>query len=212
MSAERTPRGRHVGTDAVPASSAARGDTIVHCDRGEHGAVDVTLAVRLGSHINSTLFLGCGLFCSSPIRQRRGTRLAEERGATRLDGLNLGQLEGGAAEAEGEVRGVEEDALGGLNGAELGARGAANAGLGAADGLLEGAMLLGVVAVGAEGGVPRGRGAAGVGGGEGVGEGARGRGGVRPGGVVDGGWRWRLEATAMDGGKQGAHKGWSGGQ
>jgi hypothetical protein len=103
-------------------------------------------------------------------------------GAAALNGLNLGNVEGDAAEARGELGEVEEHALGGVDGAELGARGAADA-AGGADRLLERTVLLGVVAVGAEGGVAGG--AVVAVGAEGLGERAVGGGRVRLGGVVD---------------------------
>jgi len=106
--------------------------------------------------------------------------LSKQSSATRLDGLNLAEVDGSAAEAGGELRDVKEDARGGLDGAEAGARGAADAIL-CTDGLLERAVLLSVVAVGAEGGVARRRAV------EGFGQRAAGRGRVRLGRVVDGG-------------------------
>lgn len=84
----------------------------------------------------------------------------EEGSAAGLDGLDLGQVDGLALEAGGELGAVEEDAGGGDDGAQLVAGGAADAGLRAgADGALKGAVLLGVVAVGAEGDVSGGGGA-----------------------------------------------------
>lgn len=107
--------------------------------------------------------------------------------AARLDGLDLGEVDGGPAKAGGQLGQVEEVALGGSDGAQFGAGGAADAALGA-DRLLQRAVLLGVVAVGAEGGVA-GPGVARVAvGAERLGEAAGGRGRVRLGSVVDGSW------------------------
>jgi hypothetical protein len=110
-----------------------------------------------------------------------GVNLSDEGGAARLDSLDLAEVNGGTTEASGKLGDVKEDTSGGRDGAQVGARGAANASLGA-DGLLEGAVLLGVVAVGAERGVA-GSGAAVS---EGLGERAAGGGRVRTGGVVNG--------------------------
>lgn len=122
------------------------------------------------------------------VRARRlfspSANLTKHSSAARLDGLNLGQLDGGATEAGRQVGDVEVDALWGLDGAQLGARGAANASIEAANRLLQGAVLLRVVTVGAKGRVARGRGAAAVGG-EGLGKLAGGRGRVRLGGMID---------------------------
>lgn len=93
-----------------------------------------------------------------------------------LDSLNLGLGERLATEAGGELVAVKVEALGGLDGAKSGAGRATNAGLLTADGLAKGAVLLGVLAVGAEGG-----GRTPVGG-----ERVGGRGRVRLGSVVDG--------------------------
>lgn len=109
--------------------------------------------------------------------------LAEESSAAGLDGLNLGEVDGLAAEAGGKLGNVKEDAVGGVDGTQLGAGEAADARLAGANSFLKGAVLLGVVAVGAEIGVT---GGARVGG-EALRELARGRGGVRLGGVVNGG-------------------------
>lgn len=81
---------------------------------------------------------------------RREVYSAEQGGAAGLDGLDLGEVDGGPAEAGGQVVPVEEDALGGLDGAHLVAGHHAHA-RGAAGGLAQGAVLLGVVAVAAEG-------------------------------------------------------------
>lgn len=104
-----------------------------------------------------------------------------EGGTAGLDGLNLSHVEGGAVEAGGQLGGVEVDARGRSDGTQVGTGGAANAGA-RADGLLEGTVLLCVVAVGAEGAVA---GGGGRGADEALGELAGGRGGVRLGGVVD---------------------------
>lgn len=110
--------------------------------------------------------------------------LVVDGGAAGLDSLDLGEVDGLAAEAGGELAAVEEDAARGGDGAEVGARGAAHAHL--ADGLLEGAELLGVVAVGGEGGVLGALG--GPAGAEALGEGAGGGLRVGAGSVVDVGW------------------------
>ena len=101
------------------------------------------------------------------------------KATARLNSLDLGLGERLATEAGGELVAVKVEALGGLDGAKGGAGGATNAGLLTADGLTEGTVLLGVLAVGAEGG-----GRAPVGG-----ERVGGRGRVRLGGVVDGSCR-----------------------
>lgn len=113
--------------------------------------------------------------------------LAQEGGTAGLDGLNLGEVDGLAAEAGGKLGNVKEDAAGGVDGAERRAGHAADASLAGANRLLQGAVLLGVVAVGAEAGVA-GRGAVGRGA-EALGQLARGRGRVRLGAVVDGSCR-----------------------
>lgn len=82
----------------------------------------------------------------------------EESSTPGLDSLDLGQVDGCPSEAGRELGGVEEGARGGGDGAQFRARGAANARLSETDGLLEGAVLLGMVAVGAEGGVAGGGG------------------------------------------------------
>lgn len=82
-----------------------------------------------------------------------------------------------------ELGDVEEDALRGSDSTESGTRGPANAVV-QADGVLERAMLLGVVAIRAEGGVSRASRAVSVDG-EVLRELSGGRGGVRSGGVVD---------------------------
>lgn len=98
-----------------------------------------------------------------------------------LDGLNLSHVERSAVEAGGQLGCVEIDASGRGDGAQIGTGGAANAGA-RTDRLLEGTVLLGVVAVGAEGAVAGGSGGRA---GEALGELASGRGGVRLGGVVN---------------------------
>jgi hypothetical protein len=110
--------------------------------------------------------------------------LSKQSSTARLNGLNLAEVNGGAAEAGWKLRDVKEDARGGLDGAQIGAGWATDAVL-YADGLLEGTVLLGMVAVRAERGVT-GRVAVTVGG-KGLGQRALGRGRVRLGGVVDGG-------------------------
>jgi len=109
--------------------------------------------------------------------------LADEGSTARLNGLDLSGTEGDAAEASGELRDIEESAIRSGDRAEAGTGGTTNAVLGS-EGLLEGAVLLGVVTVAAEGVVGgRGRAVAVVG--EVLGE-AAGRGGrVRLGGVID---------------------------
>lgn len=109
--------------------------------------------------------------------------LAEHGSAARLDGIDLGGSQGAALEAGGEPRGIEEDTLGSLDSAEVGTAVATNTTT-ISDGLLERAMLLGVVSVGAEGGVARGGGAVAVAG-PGLGELAKGRSGMGLGSVVD---------------------------
>lgn len=106
-----------------------------------------------------------------------GGRVSSECGsATALDGLNLLDSPGGPAEAGRELVAVEEEALGRLDGRQSGARGTANATLtGTGPGLLEGAILLGALAILGEGA------------GEVTGERLAGAGRVRPRGVVDGG-------------------------
>lgn len=145
--------------------------------------------------------------------------LAQEGGATRLDGLNLGEVDGLAAEAGGELGNVEEDAAGGVDGAEVRAGQAADASVAGADRLLERAVLLGVVAVGAEAGVAGG----GAVGGEALGELARGRGRVRLGAVVNGrcegeerevsegmkeGHGWQRDVQGTERGPMNLIKGW----
>lgn len=122
-----------------------------------------------------------------------GKRLYEGS-TTRLDSLNLGGAEGGAAEPSGELRDVKGNAAWGLDRAQAGSRGTANAAVGA-NRLLEGAVLLSVVAVGAEGRVcRRGRAVAVVS--ETLGERSAGRCRVRLGGVVDIGCEeWRVSTT-----------------
>jgi hypothetical protein len=109
--------------------------------------------------------------------------LAEEGGTARLDGLDLLELDGCPAETGGELGGVEVHAGGCGYGAQGRAGSSTDAvGFRVANALLEGTVLLGMVAVGAEGGVAGGR----VGD-EGRGELAVGGGWVRLGSVVDGG-------------------------
>lgn len=98
------------------------------------------------------------------------------KATARLNGLDLGLGERLATEAGGELVTVKVEALNRLDGAESTAGSATNAGKLRADGLAEGTVLLGVLAVGAEGGgrTPVGR------------KGVGGRGRVRLGGVVDG--------------------------
>lgn len=105
----------------------------------------------------------------------------DEGGTARVDGLDLGHVDGAALEAGRQLAAVEEDAARGGDGAEVAAGHAADTDL--ADGLLERAELLRVVAVRREGrvlGAPRGVAVA-----EALREGARGRGGVGLGRVVD---------------------------
>lgn len=109
--------------------------------------------------------------------------LAEDGSAARLDGIDLGGRQGAALEAGGELRGIEENTMGGLDSAESSTAGGTDTAV-SADGLLERAMLLDVVSVGAEGGVARGGGAVAVAG-PGLGELAKGRSGMRLGSVVD---------------------------
>lgn len=109
------------------------------------------------------------------------SRSAKEGSAAGLDSLNLSHVEGLAAETGRELGAVESDARGGNDGAELVAGRTAYTG---ADGALEGTVLLGVVAVGAEAGVLGGGGAVAKVGGKLAGR----RGWVRGGAVVNGSW------------------------
>lgn len=109
--------------------------------------------------------------------------LGEEGGAARLDGLDLGSVQGLSVEAGGELGDVKVDAVGGVDVAEGRAGTATNTRVGV-DGVLEGTVLLGGVAVGAEAGVAGGGVAVAVAG-PGLGELASGRSRVRLGGVVD---------------------------
>lgn len=77
--------------------------------------------------------------------------LTEESSTAGLDSLDLGSVEASTVEAGRELREVEGNALGSVDGAKRGSAGAAEARL------LKGTVLLGVVAVGAEGLVGRGR-------------------------------------------------------
>lgn len=83
-------------------------------------------------------------------------------------------------EASGQLRDVEEEALGGTDGAQVSTGGATNAAVGATDGLLEGAVLLSVLTVGAEVRVLGADASA-----EALGESAGGRGGMRVRSVVN---------------------------
>lgn len=109
--------------------------------------------------------------------------LGEEGSAARLDGLDLSSVEGLSVEAGGELRDVKEDPVGGADAAE-GRAGAATHTRVGVDGVLEGTVLLGGVAVGAEAGVAGGGVAVAVAG-PGLGELASGGSRVRLGGVVD---------------------------
>lgn len=122
----------------------------------------------------------------------------EEGSAARLDCLELGERNGLAAEAGGQLGAVEVEALGGGDGAELVARDATDARLvvAVADGLLEGTVLLGVLAVAGEVGAAGGAVALAVGA-EALGELAGRRLGVGLGSVIDGGW----EVSAMSPGQ-----------
>jgi hypothetical protein len=71
--------------------------------------------------------------------------LTEESSTAGLDSLDLGSVEASTVEAGRELREVEGNALGSVDGAKRGSAGAAEARL------LKGTVLLGVVAVGAEG-------------------------------------------------------------
>lgn len=105
-------------------------------------------------------------------------RSADQRGTGGFNGIDLGQVDGRAAESSGQLVAVEVLALGGGDGAQgVAGRLAHAAGLGPA----QRTMLLGVLAVGGEGGRLGGLEV----GWELVGWGRRV--GVR--GVVDGGWR-----------------------
>lgn len=114
--------------------------------------------------------------------------LADEGSTAGLNGFDLSSGEGSATEAGRELGDVKGNAVGSTNRAEAGARGTTDAAL-SANGLLEGTMLLGVVAVGAERGVSGGSRAISVVS-EALRERAGGRGGVRLGRVIDiGCWR-----------------------
>lgn len=76
--------------------------------------------------------------------------LCELAGTTRLDRVNLGLRPGHALEAGRKLRAVEEEAVAGLDRAERGAWGATNSSRVVA-GLVEGAVLLGLLAVGRKG-------------------------------------------------------------
>lgn len=91
------------------------------------------------------------------------TPSTEESSTAALNGLNLGHVNGCAVEASGKLAAVEVGSLGSLDGAESGAGSAADARLGA-NRLTQGAVLLGVVTVGAEAGVGVARARAEVGG------------------------------------------------
>lgn len=110
--------------------------------------------------------------------------LSNESSTAGLDSLDLAQVNGSAAKASGELGHIKEDACRRSDGAQVGAGGTTNASIGT-DGLLERAMLLGVVAVRAEGRVASGSGAVSVAS-EGLREGAAGGRRVRTGGVVNG--------------------------
>jgi hypothetical protein len=69
--------------------------------------------------------------------------------AARLDGLNLSPIDGCTLEAGWQLRSIEKDALWRVDVAQGGGGQGANA-LAGADALLEGTVLLGVVAVGGE--------------------------------------------------------------
>lgn len=114
--------------------------------------------------------------------KRFGHYLAQEGSTPRLNGLNLGEINGLAAETGRELGNVKEDAGRGSHGTQICARGTANARLAGSNGLLQRTMLLGVISVGAEGGVAAGGGT----GGKGVRQLAGGRGRVRLGGVING--------------------------
>lgn len=77
-------------------------------------------------------------------------RLADQSCATRLDGLNLADVDWQATVAGRQVRDVKVDTLGGLDRAQLGAGGATNSSFGIANRLLKRTVLLSVVAVAAE--------------------------------------------------------------
>jgi hypothetical protein len=86
--------------------------------------------------------------------------LTQEGSASRLDGLDLGKIDGDSSEACGQLGNVKGGALGGRDGAQLRTRATANACLADANCLLKRTVLLGVVTIGAEGGVTRGAGTA----------------------------------------------------
>lgn len=109
---------------------------------------------------------------------------APDSSTTRLDSLDLGEVNWSTAETSGELRGIEVDTLGRVHIAELRTSRATNTTNSGADGLLQGTVLLGVVAVAAEGGVAGGTVAVAVGGEVGR-QLTLGRGRVRLGSVVD---------------------------
>jgi hypothetical protein len=125
--------------------------------------------------------------------------LREEGGTARLDGLDLGSVQALSVEAGGELRDVKVDTVGGVDAAEGRAGAATNTRVGV-DGVLEGTVLLGGVAVGAEAGVAGGGVAVAVAG-PGLGELANGRSRVRLGRVVDVGCKMLAEGEARRGNK-----------
>jgi hypothetical protein len=111
------------------------------------------------------------LACTSPsLHDARD--LCKLAGTTRLNRVNLGLGPRHALEAGGQLRAVEEEAVAGLDRSERGAWGAADPGRVVA-GLVEGAVLLSLLAVGCKG----------------LGKRAGGGGRVDVGGVVDL-WGW----------------------
>ena len=82
----------------------------------------------------------------------RDSNSAKGGSTARLDCLDLSSVERCTLEASRELGEVEEDALGSVDGAQVGTSGTADATAGT-DALLEGTVLLSVIAVGAEGGV-----------------------------------------------------------
>lgn len=79
--------------------------------------------------------------------------LTNQGGTARLDGLDLCEVDGSAAEAGRQLGHVEEDAVGGLDRAQASTGRTTNTTLGEGNRLLEGTVLLGTVTVGAERGV-----------------------------------------------------------
>jgi hypothetical protein len=89
------------------------------------------------------------LACASP-SLRDARHLCKLASTARLNRVNLSLRPGHALETGGELRAVEEEAVAGLDRSERGAWRAANSGRVVA-GLVEGTVLLGLLAVGRKG-------------------------------------------------------------